>query len=166
MKRTIKMLVIIVVVATFHATIFAGERVREGAPVPTFRLPDKDNRMVDFGTLIDRPTIIYFTHNACHYCTQIIAHLKRAEKKFGKKRLRILGINVMARDRELVRAYKEELGFTFPMFAGNRRDVLDAFRINYVPVLVFVDSGKTVRKVVGHYIHEPELHRLIREIMQ
>ncbi len=144
--------------------LYASEGVKEGGVVPTFILLDENNRATDIGTLIDRPTIIYFTHNACYYCTQIILHLKRAEKKFGRERLRIIGINVMAKDQKLIRAYKEELGFTFPMFAGNREDVLRAYRINYVPVLVFVDSKRVVRKVVGHYIHEHELHKIIKAI--
>ena len=124
------------------------------------------NEFQDFGTLIDRPTIIYFTHNSCFYCTQIILYLKRAEKKYGEDHLRILGINIMAKDDKLIKAYKSALGFTYPMFAGNRDDVLKAYRINYVPFIVFVDARKTVRKVVGHYIHEDELDESIQEIMK
>lgn len=144
----------------------ASESPLVGKAVPTFKLPDETNKEVDFGVFIDRPTIIYFTENSCHYCTQIIALLKRAEAKFGRENLRIIGINVMAKDSRLVKAYKEELGFTFPMFAGNRYDVLKTYRINYVPVLVFVDSRRIIRKVVGHYMLEPELHQTIREIIQ
>jgi peroxiredoxin len=145
---------------------YATEGVKEGAPAPTFVLLDENNRNVDIGTFMDRPTIIYFTHNACFYCTQLILYLKRAQAKFGEKNLRIIGINIMAKDQNLIKAYKEELGFIFPMFAGNREDVLRAYRINYVPVIVFVDSKKIVRKVVGHYIHEDELHRNIKNIMK
>ena len=89
-------------------------------PPPTFTLIDDLGRHVDMKTLLDRPAVIYFTHNACHYCTQIIAMLKRADIKFGRENLRIIGINVMAKDKELVKVYKEELGFIFPMLAGNR----------------------------------------------
>ncbi len=138
--------------------------IKEGALVPTFVMVDDNDKKTDIATLIDKPTIIYFTHNACHYCTQIIALLKRAEEKFGSKNLRIIGINTMAKDGKLVKAYKKELGFVFPMFAGNRPDVLAAYRINYVPVLVFVDANKIVRDIVGHYIHEKELHDHIRSL--
>jgi peroxiredoxin len=144
----------------------AGEGIVVGAPPPIFTLLDEENRSTDIGALMDRPTIIYFTHNSCFYCTQIVAYLKRAEKEFGRDRLRIMGVNIMARDKKLIQAYKQALGFTFPMFAGNREDVLRAYRINYVPVIVFVDSRKIVRKVVGHYIHEQELHDVIRGILQ
>lgn len=136
-----------------------------GEPPPVFRLINEEGTRVDIGLLMDRPTIIYFTHNSCHYCTQIIAELKRARVLFGEEKLRIMGINVMAKDQRLVRAYKEELGFTFPMFAGNTPEVLEAYKIAYVPVLVFVDRHRIVRKVVGHYIQEEELHAVIQEMI-
>jgi peroxiredoxin len=158
-------MVMIVIGLALLAQTAHGDSVKEGGRVPTFVLTDENGKDVDMASVIDKPTVIYFTHNACHYCTQIIAMLKRAEEKFGTKDLRIMGINVMAKDERLVKAYKEELGFTFPMFAGNRGDVLRAYKINYVPKLVFVDADMTVNKVVGHYIHEPELHKIIREIM-
>jgi peroxiredoxin len=122
-----------------------GATVKEGAPVPTFVLVNEKGEKENIENLLDRPTVIYFTHNACHYCTQIIAMLKRADAEYGKKKLRIMAINIMAKDQRLVKAYKEELGFTFPMFAGNRGDVLRAFKINYVPILVFVDAHGTVK---------------------
>jgi peroxiredoxin len=136
-----------------------------GEPPPSFTLIDENGKKVNLNDLLVKPAVIYFTHNACHYCTQIIAMLKRADKKFGSKDLQIMGVNVMARDKKLVHAYKEELGFIFPMFAGNRSDVLKAYKIYYVPKLIFVDRNKIVRKIVGHYIHQPELHENIREIM-
>jgi peroxiredoxin len=139
--------------------------VKVDMPPPTFTLIDDQGRHVDMKTLLDRPAVIYFTHNACHYCTQIIAMLKRADQEFGRENLRIIGINVMAKDKELVKVYKEELGFIFPMLAGNRGDLLEAYEISYVPKLVFIDGQRIVRKVIGHYIHEPELHENIREIM-
>jgi thiol-disulfide isomerase/thioredoxin len=139
--------------------------LREGAPLPSFVLTDENDKKNDLYHVIDRPTVIYFTHNSCFYCVQVVAFLKRADAKYGG-RLRIIGINVMAKDGELIKAYKENLGFSFPMFAGNREDVLTAFRVNYVPIIVFVDSKKIVRKVVGHYIGEKVLHQYIEDILK
>lgn len=164
MKRL--MLAVMTAFCFSASPLCAEEGVKVGQPVPAFTLLDENNRGVDFGTLIDRPTILYFTHNACFYCTQIILYLKRAEEQYGADRLRIMGINIMAKDQKLIKAYKSALGFTYPMFAGNRSDVLRAYRINYVPYIVFVDAHKIVRKVVGHYIHEKELEESIQEIMK
>jgi peroxiredoxin len=136
-----------------------------GKTPPPFSLIDSTGRKVNLDHFLGKPTIIYFTHNACHYCTQIVAMLKRADKKFGRNNLTIMGINVMAKDQRLIKVYKEELGFIFPMLAGNSADVLKAYKIYYVPKLVFIDAEKNVKKIVGHYIHEQELHENIKEIM-
>lgn len=158
-----------VVTGILVTLLFSGAyaaKLEVGEPPPTFVLINEEGREVNFDDLLDKPAVIYFTHNACHYCTQIIAMLKRADEKFGRKDLRIMGVNVMAKDKKLVNAYKEELGFIFPMFAGNRSDVLKAYKIYYVPKLIFIDREKKVSKIVGHYIQEPELHENIRKIME
>jgi len=160
-----KKILLLITYLLFSVSIYANV-LKPGSPPPTFVLIDERGKKVDLKTFLNKPLIIYFTHNACHYCTQIIAFLKRVEKKYGKKDLRIIGINVMAKDEKLVRAYQIELNFTFPMFAGNRQDLLKAYHINFVPVLVFVDSKGIVRKVEEHYIHEPQLHKNISEIMK
>jgi peroxiredoxin len=156
----------VALLAVFLSSNTYSARLKEGEPPPTFTLIDENGTKVNFDDLLDKPSVIYFTHNACHYCTQIIAMLKRADKKFGSDDLRIMGVNVMAKDKKLVHAYKVELGFTFPMFAGNRSDVLKAYKIYYVPKLIFIDRNKIVNKIVGHYILEPGLHKNIREIME
>ncbi len=158
----------LIAAAVFFAVLSSGShaaKLKVGEPPPTFVLIDENGKKVNFGDLLGKPSVIYFTHNACHYCTQIIAMLKRADKKFGREDLTIMGVNVMAKDKGVVKAYKEELGFIFPMFAGNRSDVLKAYKIYYVPKLIFIDRDKKVSKIVGHYIMEPELHENIREIM-
>jgi peroxiredoxin len=158
----------IFITVLFLAVLFSSSYAAKlvvGEPPPTFTLINEDGKKVNFGDLLGKPSVIYFTHNACHYCTQIIAMLKRVDEKFGREDLTIMGVNVMAKDKKLVKAYKEELGFIFPMFAGNRSDVLKAYKIYYVPKLIFIDREKNVSKIVGHYIHEPELHENIIEIM-
>ena len=139
--------------------------VKVGEKAPTFPLLDENDRRVDFGKFIDRPTIIYFTHNSCHYCTQIIGFLKWVHKKYGD-RVRILTINVMARDSRLVKAYKKAFDLPFPMFAGNDPKLLRAYGINFVPVIVFIDRKGIVRKVVEHYILKEELERSVRLITE
>ncbi|MCG6552898.1 MAG: TlpA family protein disulfide reductase [Candidatus Magnetominusculus sp. LBB02] len=157
---------LIIITALFIAVPVHASGMKEGQPFPVFTLMDENDKQVDIGTLINRPTIVYFTHNSCHYCTEIIALLKRAEAKFGSDKIGIIGINIMAKDSKMVKSYKKNMGFTFPMFAGNREDVLTTYKINYVPVIVFIDSEKNVKRVIGHYIHEKELHNYIKEMLQ
>jgi len=143
----------------------ALEPVKVGKAPPPFALKNEKGEVVTWDSLRGKPTVIYFTHNACWYCTQLIRFLKRMDKKYGPRGLQIIGINVMAKDQRLVIAYKEDLGFIFPMLAGNQEGVLRAYKINYVPVLVFVDARGVVRRIVGHYILEKDLDAAIREIL-
>jgi len=154
-----------ILLAFLMLAALAFSSVRVGEKAPTFVLLDERDRKVDFGKFIDRPTIIYFTHNACHYCTQIIAFLKRVHSKYGD-RVRILTINVMARDSRLIKAYKRAFDLPFPMFAGNDPRLIRAYGINFVPVIVFIDREGIVRKVVEHYILEEELMESVKLIME
>ena len=88
------------------------------------------------------------------------------EEKLGAGSFQVVGINVMAKDQRLVKAYKREVGFPYPMLAGNTSELLKAYRINYVPVLIFVGRDGIVKKVVGHYIMETELEAVILEIVK
>ncbi len=150
---------VLVILSTAFATVKVGERA------PTFVLLDERDREVDFGKFIDRPTIIYFTHNSCHYCTQVIGFLKRVYRRYGD-RVRILTINVMAKDSRLIKAYKRAFKLPFPMFAGNKPELLKAYGINFVPVIVFIDKNGIIRKVVEHYILEEKLEENVRLIME
>lgn len=137
-----------------------------GQPPPAFSLKDETGRIVTWENFGGKPTVIYFTHNACWYCTQVAGFFVRMEEKFGPGSFQVVGINVMAKDQRLVQAYKREVGFKYPMLAGNTSELLKAYRINYVPVLVFVGRDGIVKKVVGHYIMEAELDAAILEIVK
>jgi len=80
--------------------------------------------------------------------------------------VRILTINVMARDSRLIKAYKRAFDLPFPMFAGNDPRLIRAYGINFVPVIVFIDREGIVRKVVEHYILEEELMESVKLIME
>ena len=160
-----------VLLAVFLILVSAGSAGAAGGavvgqPPPAFSLKDETGKVVTWENFRGKPTIIYFTHNACWYCTQVAGFFVRMEEKLGAGSFQVVGINVMAKDQRLVKAYKREVGFPYPMLAGNTSELLKAYRINYVPVLIFVDRDGIVKKVVGHYIMETELEAVISEIVK
>ena len=50
-------------------------------PPPPFALPDEHGEVHALNDHLGRPIILCFTHNMCHYCSQIIAFLKRAHAR-------------------------------------------------------------------------------------
>ena len=65
-----------------------------GKPPPRFALADENGEIHRVEDFRGKPVVIYFTHNMCHYCTQVIAFLKRAHEAYEGRGLTILTINV------------------------------------------------------------------------
>ena len=118
-------------VVSTAAVVTADEVAEEGKPPPLFALPDEHGTVFNLADYVGRPTILYFTHNMCHYCTQIIAFLKRAHAQYEGSDLAILTLNVWASDEKFILRYKETLGLPFTMLAAkDERASLGATRTN------------------------------------
>ena len=102
-------------------------------------------------SFLGTPTVLYFTHNMCHYCTQIIAVPEAHPAALQRRRAGDLTINVWAEGEKLIRRYKEQFGLPFPMLAGKDPQLLRDYEVNYVPIIVFLDRD-------GGSTHLPSLH--------
>jgi peroxiredoxin len=143
----------------------AHARVAEvGEPPPDFALADENGDVHRLSEMIGQPIIVYFTHNMCHYCTQVIAFLKRAHAEYDPN-LTILTINVWAKGGELIRRYKEQFGLPFRMLAGKDPDLLRNYEVNYVPILVFIGRDGRVRRIDHHYILEEDFQMAVEKIV-
>ncbi len=139
--------------------------VEVGQPPPTFALADEYGEIHDLQRMIGKPIILYFTHNMCHYCTQVIRFLKRVHATYGSDRLTIATINVWADDGELIRRYKEAFGLPFSMLAGKDRELLRNYEVNYVPIVVFIDRAGIVRRIDHHYILEKDMVEATKQLV-
>lgn len=136
-----------------------------GQPPPLFALADEDGHVQRLQDLLGKPIVLYFTHNQCHYCTQVIAYLKRAHVAYHERDLTIVTINVWADGGELIRRYKEQFGLPFRMLAGKNTQLLRNYEVNYVPILVFIGKNGRIRRIDHHYILEEEFEATVREIV-
>jgi len=123
-----------------------------GKPPPPFALRDEKGVIHSIVDYKGKPTIVYFTHNVCHYCGQVIAFLERAHQRYVDQGLAVVSINVMADGPELIRRYKEQFNLTFTMLAGKNPGLLRDYEVNYVPILVFIDRNGLVYQIHHHYI--------------
>lgn len=144
----------------------ADEVAEEGHPPPLFSLPDEHGEVFNLEDFIGRPTILYFTHNMCHYCTQIIAFLKRAHAEYGATDLAILTLNVWADDAEFILRYKEALGLPFTMLAGKNAKLLRDYEVNYVPIIVFIGRDGNIRHIYHHYVLQGDFEKSTAEIVE
>lgn len=134
------------------STVASAEVATVGKLPPPFALRDEEGTVHRLTEYVGKPTIVYFTHNVCHYCGQVIAFLNRAHQRYADQGLVILSINVMADGAELIRRYKEQYNLTFTMLAGKEPELLRNYEVNYVPILVFIDRNGLVYQIHHHYI--------------
>jgi len=160
------MLVAVALSLSAAAAATADEVAEEGHPPPHFALPDEHGEVHDLADLIGRPTILYFTHNMCHYCTQIIAFLKRAHTKYEDTDLAIVTLNVWADNDKFIIRYKEALGLPFTMLAGKNKKLLRDYEVNYVPIIVFIGKDGNIRHIYRHYVLRGDFEKSTAEIVE
>ncbi len=161
-----KLAAMVLAVAMCAAALRADEVAEEGQAPPHFALPDENGEVHDLADFIGRPTILYFTHNMCHYCTQIIAFLKRAHAKYEGTDLAILTLNVWAADDKFIIRYKEAMGLPFTMLAGKNSQLLRDYEVNYVPIIVFIGRDGKIRHIYHHYVLQGDFEKTTAEIVE
>lgn len=138
---------------------------REGEHFPPFALTDAGDEPFSSAQLAGQPVVLYFTHNMCHYCSQIIGFLMEAQAKgYEARGLRIVTINVWARNSQLIKRYRDRFGFTFPMLAGNDKELLRRYEVNYVPIVVFIGRDGLVRRIFHHFITKSDFFENLEAI--
>ena len=160
-----KLIAMVVALALCATTLPADEVAEEGQSPPHFALPDEHGEVHYLADFIGRPTILYFTHNMCHYCTQVIAFLKRAHATYENTDLAILTLNVWASDDKFILRYKEALGLPFTMLAGKNAKLLRDYEVNYVPIIVFIGRDGKIRRIYHHYVLQGDFEKTTAEIV-
>jgi len=137
-----------------------------GEPPPPFALKDEHGRVHRLHDLLGKPIILYFTQNMCHYCTQVIGFLKRANAAYADQGLTILTLNVWADSPKYIRRYREQFGLPFTMLRGKDRQLLKDYEVNYVPIIVFIGRDGRIRRIFDHYILPADFKASVREIVE
>jgi len=162
----LRRLTIPLLVVLLCGPVAAQAQVAEvGQRPPPFALQDETGRTHRLGDLLGEPIVLYFTHNMCHYCTQVITFLKRAHATYGD-RLTIVTLNVWADSPKLIRRYREQFGLPFAMLQGKDPQLLHDYEVNYVPIIVFIGRDGLIRHIYHHYILPEELDASVREIVE
>lgn len=143
----------------------AQEVAEVGHPPPLFALPDEHGEVHALADELGKPIILYFTHNQCHYCSQIIAFLKRAHTKYEDTDLTIITLNVWADGATFIRRYKEAFGLPFDMLAGKDIGLLRSYEVNYVPIVVFIGRDGLIRHLYHHYILQTDFEQSTADIV-
>lgn len=119
----------------------AGPAVHQ--PAPDFALQTLDARTVDVTSLRGNVVLINFWATWCGPCRLEMPVFQQYHERYGD-RLKILAVNADETPEE-VRAFVDELGFTFDVLLDPGQQVGDLYRVRVFPTTFLVDEEGTVR---------------------
>lgn len=137
--------------------------VKDGQQAPDFEVQMFDGSTVKLSDLKGKVVLLNFWATWCPPCR---AELARVEKeiieRFAGKPFVFLPVS-RGEKRETVAAFREKMGYTFPMGLDTDNSVYKKYAVTYIPRNFLIDKdGKVVKASVGY--DEAEFAELIKLI--
>jgi thiol-disulfide isomerase/thioredoxin len=142
----------------------------EGKPVPEFDLQTLEGKSLSSRSLKGSNSLLYFWFTGCPPCVRIAPILESLHQRYGKDRLRVVGMNadrvleMTVSDRERI-DYLKKQGLSFPNVQLTPDVHKDFGNINVYPTLFLVDSSGTVFRRLINYQSQEAMDRVVSELV-
>jgi len=117
-----------------------------GEPAPDFSAVDLSGSPI---TLIEQQgnlVLLDFWATWCGPCLKGLPYIEAIHKKFGDRRLKVIGINLDRRGEDF-HSYCETADFSYPQVFDEGRRIADDYGVQMLPSLFLIDeTGKVMRK--------------------
>jgi thiol-disulfide isomerase/thioredoxin len=137
-----------------------------GKPAPELALPVAANEAPGGGgtvTLADlrgRPVLLDFWASWCGPCAVEAPIVDRISRRFEKKGLVVLGVNV-SDPPEVVRAYATKKGLSYPMVLDSANTSATRWGVTQLPSLVVIDKQGNVLAFLTGMVDEASLSEIV-----
>jgi peroxiredoxin len=134
-----------------------------GKPAPAFEEPTAAGAPLSLASLKGKAVYLNFFATWCPPCNEEAPDVNSLQKEFGPRGLQIVGVDVME-DAKKAKSFIDEHHLTYPAVvdAGTLRD---QYRINGMPVHVFIDRQGVVRKIEIGELSKAEMTADVRSIL-
>jgi peroxiredoxin len=122
-----------------------------GTPLPPFRLPDLDGRLVSPDDVRDAPALLVaFICHHCPFVRHIRSEFARFAREYQARGLAVIAINSNDIDEfpedgpDGMRQEARDAGYTFPYLFDESQQIAKAFRAACTPDLFLFDAARTL----------------------
>ena len=142
----------------------------EGKPAPGFDLLSLEGKRLSNASLRGSNVLLYFWFTGCPPCTRISPILESLHQRYGKDRLRVVGLNAdrileLTVNDEQRMEYLKKHGVSFPNLHLTP-EVHKAFgNINVYPTLFLVDPSGTVFRRLINYQSQEAMDQVVSELV-
>ena len=136
----------------------------KGKPVPTFVLPDRDEKnFSDIELRRDKKCVLIdFWASWCNPCRKSIPSLKEIYKEFADKGLEIISISIDKKNEDWQKALDEEQ-FPWPSLIDTKNVSKEKFDVRAVPTFFLVDENGVV---VEDNLPVQNIRNKVKELLQ
>jgi cytochrome c biogenesis protein CcmG/thiol:disulfide interchange protein DsbE len=134
-----------------------------GQPAPAFEEPKVDGGTLSLASLKGKPVYLNFFATWCPPCNEEAADVNAVQHDFAARGLQVVGVNVLENAKK-AKSFVDLHHLTYPAVVDDGA-LRDAYRINGMPVHVFIDRQGIVRKIAIGELTKAEMTADVRTIL-
>lgn len=147
------MIAAVVIFAALFSVFFSADvppPIIRGVPAPAFELARLDTgQVVSLAGLRDRVVLINFWATWCKPCEDEMPAMERLYRQLRPEGFELLAISVDDSP-ELVRAFRDRLGLSFPILMDAGQEVAERYQAFRFPESLLVDrNGTVIERYIG-----------------
>jgi cytochrome c biogenesis protein CcmG/thiol:disulfide interchange protein DsbE len=135
-----------------------------GRQAPDFRLESLDGRQVSLADYAGQVVLLNFWATWCPPCKEEIPAIEKAYQAHRDDGFVVLGIND-GEASEVIRAFADELGITYPVLIDKRGDVAAQYRRRGLPLTVIVDRDGVIQVRHEGYLTADQLDSYLSHLL-
>lgn len=124
----------------------AADALTAGELAPAFRLPGRDQQVVELSGLRGKVVLLHFWASWCPACQQSFVWLNRLQAQYADQGLQVLGIGVDTRQADAL-AFLEQhpAGFLLAFDTADR--VPRSYAVRAMPALLLIDRKGRIQRI-------------------
>ncbi len=148
----------------FLGSSSGGGIAKVGEPGPDFTLATLGGGQVKLGDLKGRPVLINFWATWCGPCRYEMPALEAMYQKYKGQGLVVIGVDVQEPE-NLVAAFVQQYGLTFPIALDSNGEVASIYRIRAYPTTYFVNPEGVIQDMHRGAMNQEIIEGYLRKIM-
>ncbi len=149
-RKSIFLLTLLVMVSLLSACSDNTSLMGKGIPVPSFILPDIEGNEIHYPMHYQQQVVlISFWADWCPSCKNEMRDFKNLYKKYGKKGLMVIAINIK-QERDVAVAFIKDLDLSYKILLDKSGEIAKAYSVSSLPSAFIINrKGELHTKIIG-----------------
>lgn len=134
-----------------------------GEPAPSWTQPTASGGTLSLSALRGKPVYLNFFATWCPPCNEEAPDINALQKRYAPRGLQVVGVDELENAKKAAQ-FVRKYGLGYPAVVDDGT-LGDQYRVNGLPVHVFIDRGGVVRKIVVGEMSKTQIAAAIEAIL-